>query len=166
MPMTLRPLSSRFAVPAALVVGLILANADQSRSEPQSPAVKVQEVSVLKNAYILMAMGDHDYDGHRVKAMHQVEEAIKKLDHSIMKDGSKGQKVVATDDEIKAARAEFHARQQGKVHEGQEMSDLQMREAGQLLAKVHESLTAKKHAKVKEHVNKAVKEVEVALTKR
>lgn len=164
--MTLRPFSFQLAVPAALLAGLMFTGAGQSRSEPQSPAAKVQEVNVLKNAYVLLAMGDHDYDGHRVKAMHAVEEAIKKLDHSIMKDGTNGQKVVATEDEIKTARAAYHARQQGKVHEGQAMSDLQMREAGQLLAKVHESLPAKKHAKAKEHVGHAIKEVEIALSKR
>ena len=105
MPTMFRPQLFRLVFPAALLAGLVFTGFGQSRSQPKTAGAKIEEAAVLKNAYILMAMGDHDYDGHRVKAMHHVHEAIKFLDHTIMKNGTKGEKIVATEDEIDTARA-------------------------------------------------------------
>jgi predicted MPP superfamily phosphohydrolase len=154
------PKPSLLLVPAVI---LAFATGGQSRPNPKAEAVKVQEAAVLKDAYVLMAMSNHDYDGLRVKAMAQVEEAIKKLDHSVLKDGTKGQKVVATEEEIATARTAFEERHKGKVHETQGLSDAQMREAREILIKVHELLPAKKHAKASEHVGNALKHVDTAL---
>jgi hypothetical protein len=166
MLMHLSPNAFRLTIAAALLTGLSGASNGQARPTPKAEAAKVQEAAVLKDAYILMAMGDHDYNGHRAKAMKQTEEAIKILDHSIMKDGTKGEKIVAAKEEIAAAREAFIAKHQGKLHEAQAISDAQMREAGKLLVKAHEALTQKKHSKVREHVNAAIKDVEAALKTR
>jgi cytochrome c556 len=161
--------SCRFIVAAAALAGLLVAGDGQTRQPGNKAAkaqAKIQEMADLKTAYILMAMGDHDYDGHRVKAMGQVEEAIKKLDHTVMKDGTNGQKVVALDEEIGTARAAFIAKHQGKVHEGQWASDLQLKEAREVLMKVKESLPQAKHPKPHEHIQNAIKQVDIALSKR
>jgi hypothetical protein len=152
---------SFFAVPAVV---LALAAVAQSKPSPKAEAVKLTEAAELKNAHVLMAMADHDYDGLRVKAMGEVEEAIKKIDHTVLKKGTKGEKVVATEEEIATARAAFEARHQGKHHEGQAASDAQLREAREILIRVHESLAPKKHhAKAREHVGAAIKHLDSAL---
>jgi hypothetical protein len=153
----------RIDAPAALLAGLLFTSIGQSGPPGKSAEVKVQEAAALKDAYILMAMGDHDYDGHRVKAMHHVAETIKLLDHSVMKNGNKGEKIVATEEEISTARAAYIAKHEGKKHEGQAQSDAQMREALQLLGKVREAVAQHKHPKVKENVGEAIKHVEIAL---
>jgi len=157
---------------AAAFIGLLAADpgpagqpagkgAAKAAAKAAKAEAKVKEVEVLKEAYVLMAMGNHDYDGHRVKAMAQVEDAIKILDNSILKDGTNGQKVVANDEEIATAKAAFIAKHQGVDHTSQAFSDLQMREAQQLLNNVHETLT--KQPKVRGHVGNAIKHTETAL---
>jgi len=160
----------RLAALTAAFAGLLFAGDGRSRAQPGKAAakakqaeVKVKEAAVLKKAYILLAMGDHTYDGHRVKAMAQVEEAIKILDRSVMATGTKGQKVVAAQQEVAAARAAFIAKHQGIVHESQAASDLQLREAARLLAEVRPALVNHKQPKVREHVDHAIKQVEIAL---
>lgn len=162
--------SLRPAALAAVFAGLLFVGDGQSRQPPGKPAdkqakqaVKVQEAVTLKDAYVLIAMADHDYDGHRVKAMGHVEHAIKRLDDSIMKNGTNGQKVIAAQDEIAVARAKFLAKQRGPLPEGQKLSDLQMREALQLIAKVHGASAVQKQPKVHEHVGNAIKQINIAL---
>ena len=162
MSTTQRPQLFRLVFPAAVLAGLVCPAAGQSG--PKAAAAKEQEAVTLKNAYVLMAIADHDYDGHRVKAMHEVEEAIKRIDHTLMKDGGKGNQVVVTEDEIATAKAAFKAKHEGKHHEGQGHSDVELREARELLVKVHETLGAsKKHPKAHDHVAKAIKDLDVAL---
>lgn len=164
--MTVIPMLRSYRFVAAAVVGLLVAGDGQARQTGNKAAkaeVKVKEAVALQDAYILMAGADHDYDGHRVEAMKRVEEAVKRLDRSIMKNGANNQRVVATTEEIAGARAKFIERQQGKVHEGQALSDLQMREALQIIAKVREAAPLQKQPKVREHVDEAIKNVEIAL---
>src|SRR5207253_9265626 len=122
MPEWLKVRTFRLAgLTAALFAGLLFAGAGQSGQPSEqakqkgkqkgkaSAEVKLKESEALKEAYILMAGANHDYDGHRARAMHQVHEAIKILDTSILKDGTNGEKVVALEEEIAAARAKFAA---------------------------------------------------------
>jgi hypothetical protein len=156
----------RMIAGAAALIALLVAGGGQARQLANSAAKgegRGKEAVALKEAYILMAGADHDYDGHRVEAMKRVEEAVKRLDHRIMRDGTNNQKIVATKDEIAAGRAKFIEKQQGKVYEGQALSDLQMREALQLIVKVREAAPLQKQPKVHEHVEEAIKHVEIAL---
>src|SRR5262249_16041863 len=54
---------------------------------------KGKESEALKEAYVLVAAANHDYDGHRGKAMKQIELAFDVLDRNIMKNGSLQQRV-------------------------------------------------------------------------
>jgi phage shock protein A len=103
-----------------------------------------------------MAMANHDYDGHRGKAMGNVESAVKLLDHSIMKKGTGNQKVLALEEEITSARAKFLAKHEGTVHEPQAISDMQMREAYVLIRDMTPGLAELKQPRVEEHVKKAL----------
>src|SRR5262249_26449255 len=135
---------------AAVLATVVFTGEGQSRQQDNKPGKKaanqaqkaanqkenLKESEALKAAFILMAMANHDYAGHRAKAMHHVEAAIKALDASVLKNGTSGQMVVALKEEITAARAQFAAQHSTGVHESQAVSDLQMREAHQLLVKV------------------------------
>jgi hypothetical protein len=162
-------LALRPALLAAVFAGLLVTG--EGRSQQKNPkqkdtakqAAKVEEAAVLKDAYVLMAMANHDYDGHRVKAMGHVEHAIKRLDDSVMKNGTNGQKVVALKDEIDTARAKFLAERRGPVPEGQALSDLQLNEAAKLIAKVHGASAAMKQPKIHEQVQNAINELKIAL---
>jgi hypothetical protein len=143
-----------------LAVGDVRSRADAPKKG--NPASKVKEVNGLAEAYVLMAGANHDYDGHRVKSMGKIKEAINQLDKSILKTGDNGEKVVATKDEIASRRAKFVAEHQGVHHESQEFADLQMREALTLLAQVRADLP-KKHGKAHQHVNAAIEQAEIAL---
>ena len=45
----------------------------------QFQTVDFSEARALTRAYLILATGDHDYRGHRMKAMHQIEAAGKLL---------------------------------------------------------------------------------------
>src|SRR6516162_6476801 len=89
-----------FLCHVGLLVSLIITNAsaaDKQKPMPKSkpvqkaakPAarlteqVKLEEAEVLGKAYVLLASGNHDYDGHRVKAMGHVKAAFTALTDSV-----------------------------------------------------------------------------------
>src|SRR4051812_7508602 len=89
------PRFTKSLVLAGLAVGVCLLGAGDGQSGPQTKQQKqaakqanehakqernLKEVEVLRVAHIYMAMANHDYDGHRAKAMAQVMDAIKILD--------------------------------------------------------------------------------------
>jgi hypothetical protein len=160
---------SGFVAVAALFAGLLATGEGQTRQPPakQNKAAKVElkakEVDILARAYVLMAGANHDYNGHRVKSMGHVHKAIEVLDRSILKDGTNGEKVVATNAEIAAARAKFAAEHQGIVHESQAFSDLLMKEARKLLTEAHQALAEHKQPKVHDRVGHALAENGIAL---
>src|SRR5262249_52532568 len=78
-----------------------------------------QQADALKKAYILLAGADHDYDGHRAKAMHSVHTAYKELDRIINKVGTAQQKTASQQEDALAAAARLAAKQTPAVHENQ-----------------------------------------------
>jgi len=62
------------------------------------------ESQTLTSAYLILATGDHDYRGHRVKAMHQIETAGKLLGVSLHGDDKDKQKQVLSDDKLREVR--------------------------------------------------------------
>jgi hypothetical protein len=62
------------------------------------------EAKTLTRAYLILATGDHDYKGHRVKAMHQIEAAAKLLGVDLGGDAKDRQKQVLSDDKLRDAR--------------------------------------------------------------
>jgi hypothetical protein len=177
MPTPSRCSSLRLLAILALFAGLLLigeSQAQQKKAKQQEKAAKEatnvvkqemkgKEAELLKKAYIFMAMANHDYDGHRGKAMGNVESAVKLLDHSIMKKGTGNQKVLALEEEITSARAKFLAKHEGTVHEPQAISDMQMREAYVLIRDMTPGLAELKQPRVEEHVKKALEHITIAL---
>ena len=88
---------------------------------------------LLRQAYTTLERADHDYKGHRIEAMKQIEAAGKAL----------GVKV----------------RGDGKGHEPQGLSDAQLRTAQGLLEQARAGLKGKPLR----HVNKAINQLSIAL---
>jgi hypothetical protein len=145
---------------------LALAGTSQAQTTPKKAAkeqVKFNEAEALREAYLLLAAANHDYDGHRAKAMKQIQEAVGILDRSVMKKGTEAQKEATVIEDTKELRAKVIAKHVPKVHEGQAQSDAQLRAAADLLLKVESALVAGKQKKVLSHVEHAGREIVAAL---
>src|SRR5437660_11180188 len=90
-----KPLSFSFLVVAVTLLGLPLPAEGQSRNKPKPPPpakpaqpkptkppagtpglVQFEEADTLRKAFIALAGANHDYKGHRAKAMHAVKAAL------------------------------------------------------------------------------------------
>lgn len=146
---------------AALVALALLAadgQAGGTRKKSASP-----EAEQLRNAWIYLAMANHDYDGQRVKAMHQIHDAVRLLDSSLSKTTSSGDHVLAEKEEVNAARVKFLEKHGSKVKEPQAISDMQLREAATILAGVQGALEKSNQKKALHHVREAEKHLKTAL---
>jgi hypothetical protein len=96
------------------------------------------DVQSLTQAYSTLASADHDYKGHRIKAMHAIKKAARLM----------GQKIGGD----------------GKVKEQQTLSDDQLRGVQSTLQKVRGSVGGRNSQKVVGHINSAIHELTVALS--
>ena len=92
------------------------------------------EAGLLRQAYGLLSVADHDYKGHRVKAMKQIEVAAQHLGIILRGDG--------------------------KGHEAQATSDAQLRSA---LALLQQAAAGLHKGNGLTHVNSAIKQLNIAL---
>jgi ribose 5-phosphate isomerase RpiB len=90
--------------------------------------------TLLDDAYATLAQADHDYKGHRVKAMKQIELAVQEL----------GVKISG----------------KGRGHEPQGTSDAQLRAAQVLLQQAAGGLSKK----ALKHANAAIEQLNIALS--
>lgn len=95
------------------------------------------EANSLREAYHILATGDHDYRGHRVKAMHSVESAGKLLG--------------------------LHLAGDLKDRSPQALSDDRLRAARNLIARVLDSEEVKGQKRAVKYLNDAVYQIDVAL---
>jgi hypothetical protein len=95
------------------------------------------EVAMLQQAYAILAVGDHDYKGHRVRAMKAIEAACKLLGTDISGEG--------------------------RGREPQPISDDQLRQVLSVLQQVRGSLAASQ-PKVVKHLDVAINNISIALT--
>jgi hypothetical protein len=112
--------------------------ADASIADPKKKSTtSLAGVAPLQQAYMLLHQADHDYDGHRVKAMHAIEAACKLLHVSENGDGRGG--------------------------EAQGVSDQQLRQAKGLLKGARATFAQQKRHKVVTHIDNAMKQITTAL---
>lgn len=62
------------------------------------------EAQLLQQAYDALRVADHDYQGHRIKAMHHIEEASKALGSPIRGDGKGDEPQGESDSQLKKAQ--------------------------------------------------------------
>lgn len=127
MKRTLRLLSIKLAVVAAVLSFGVWAHAEPARQE-------------LAHAYWLLKTADHDYGGHRVNAMHAIENAGKTLGIEL--------------------RGDLPER------ERQWKSDAQMTEALRLVRDARDKMEDADRHRVADHLERAVKELDAALNHR
>ena len=96
------------------------------------------EAGMLQNAYLILATGDHDYKGHRVRAMHQIEAAAKLLGMTLSGDA--------------------------KDKQPQPLSDAKLREAQGLLQNVLGAAEVKNQERVTKHITNAINQINTALS--
>jgi hypothetical protein len=97
-----------------------------------------QEAGMLHRAYRILATGDHDYKGHRVRAMHQIEAAAKLLGLDLSGDL--------------------------KDRQPQVLSDDKMREASGLISSVLNSAAVKDQTRIVKHLTDAVNQINAGLS--
>jgi hypothetical protein len=129
---------------AAAFLSLSLAGeARAQKGAPLAPAAKAQsetipndgtEAGLLRQAYGLLSVANHDYQGHRARAMKQIEVAAQHLGVNLRGDG--------------------------KGHEGQATSDAQLRNAQALLVQASGGLKAGQGLA---HVKLAIAQLNTAL---
>jgi hypothetical protein len=152
-------------IPHAVVIALALSSASlagnrQHRNavranRPYAPAVApyaanvgyrgtatTGDVQTLTQAYSTLASADHDYQGHRVKAMHAIRKAARLMGSKIAGDG----------------------KAQGKGQEQQTLSDSQLRSVQGMLQQVRGSVSGRKQQLVVQHINEAIQHLSTALS--
>jgi hypothetical protein len=120
--------------PTAQAMGVSVAS--QNEFQPMAFSDSA-EAGMLHRAYRILATGDHDYKGHRVKAMHAVEAAAKLLGMDLSGDL--------------------------KDRQPQVLSDDKMREASGLISNVLGAAEVKDQKRVTKHLNEAVNQINIAL---
>ena len=116
------------SLPSMVVAALVLLFGLRLLAAPVPPG------PLLVQAYTTLEQADHDYKGHRVAAMKQIEAAAKLLGVDVRGDG--------------------------KGHEPQGVSDTQLRTAQGLLEQARAELTGVPLR----HVNQAIAQISTALT--
>jgi hypothetical protein len=162
---------------AALLAGLALPAASQANPKPKPPPapkpvppgpaaaaqVRLEQAQALRPAYLALAGANHDYDGHRVKAMHQVKGALNLLNDHVMKNGTPAMKDATRAGKAAVARADKAAQGARMFHEPQPASDAALRQARQVLLQVRPGLVANNQQKVLKRVDEAMKQIHIAL---
>jgi hypothetical protein len=127
-------------------------------------ALRFQEAQSLRQAYLALASANHDYDGHRVKAMIAVKGALKALDEVVMNNGTAEQKAATTQGQAAVANAGAGAKQTPTVHEKQTNSDEVLQQAAQTLQQVRATMITNKQRKnLVNHIDTALSEIAMAL---
>jgi len=125
-----------FIFVAALMLGLPSLSLAKGKVHP---AVNNHgEAGVLSNAYHILETGDHDYNGHRIKAMHAIEEAAKPLG------------------------VHLHGDERDKTP--QALSDAKLREVIGMLQHVHGSAKGEHAKHIQAHIHTAITELQTALS--
>ena len=122
-----------------------------------------QEAQSLRQAYLALARGNRDYNGHRANAMIAVRGALKILDRIVMRDGTAQQKTATAQGKAALAAADTAAKQTPTVRENQVSSDELLQQAAQILNRVRPKLVMNDQQNVLSFVDTALNEISTAL---
>jgi hypothetical protein len=153
------------SVPALFAVLNVASDAQAQNSTAVARAtLRFQEAQSLRQAYMTLASGNHDYNGHRAKAMTAVRSALKILDGVVLKNGTAQQKAATTQGQAAVAQADAAAKKTPTLHEDQASSDKLLQQASQTLTQVRATMvTNKQRPKVLGYVDTALSEIATAL---
>jgi mevalonate kinase len=107
--------SAALGLAIAIAISAQGATAHETTNAPPAKAGKAgkkkaaaaagNEAQLLDQAYGLLASADHDYDGHRLNAMHKIEDAAKALGSKLSGGGKGGEKQGTSDSQVKSAQS-------------------------------------------------------------
>ena len=131
------------AAAAAIAFGVTCAARGATPSPKRStPAAQsgnaAAELQALQQAYALLSAADHDYHGHRIRAMHCIEVACKALGSDAKGDGA--------------------------GNEAQATSDAQLRQAQAMVQSVHDTAASANQIRLVRILDRALKELSTALS--
>jgi hypothetical protein len=86
------------------VLTLSLSLGANVRAQSPPPAYPPAVPGLLSQAYAALSRADHDYKGHRVRAMRLVEHAAKELGFTLSGGGHGREAQVTSDDQLRAAQ--------------------------------------------------------------
>jgi len=69
------------------------------------PAQPAPPAALLREAYLTLSAADHDYKGHRVEAMKEIEAAARLLKVDLRGDGKGRERQGVSDEQLRAARS-------------------------------------------------------------
>jgi hypothetical protein len=138
----------------------------EERQKVMNSEMNLREGAIIKEAYMVLAIANHNYDGHRARAMGLLEDAATMLDRNILKNGTNQQKVMALEHDKKAYQAKFLAKHQAAMHEPQALSDLQMNEGLNMLLRVRPTIIQRQQKGVLDKVDSAIAEIRKGLAYR
>ena len=131
-------MSVRFFQCRGVCASLLVILAFAARLQAQAQNNNAAELSDLRQAYSTLAIADHDYKGHRVRAMHAIEAACDLLGTDVRGDA--------------------------KGREKQAVSDTQLRQAQALVQQAQALATQQNQKKVAKHTARAIEEISIALS--
>jgi hypothetical protein len=135
----------------------------QTPQQAQKAELHLRESRVLTEAWVYLELANANYDGHRAKAMRELEAAVRGLNKSLQKNGTARQKAIATADDIAAAKVKFLREHAPGVINPQALSDLYLRQAGTILLQLRPALVQLNQPKVLKQVDAAAREIMAAL---
>jgi hypothetical protein len=154
--------------PLLLIAPVLFAVATEAQAQNSTAVARAtlrfQEAQSLRQAYMTLAAGNHDYNGHRAKAMAAVRSALKILDGVVLKNGTAQQRTATAQGQAAVANAAAAAKQAPTLREDQASSDKLLQQAAQALTDVRATMvTNKQTPKVLGHVDTALSEIATAL---
>lgn len=139
----------------------------------QKTTVEAAEVAALRPAFELLKTADHDYQGHRVKAMAAIATACRLMGTEILPPEThakletaragrgRGDATTTTHPTTTRGRGEKHATTEP---EPQSQSDDQLKQAQAIVQKVKDGIPAGKQPRITERLAEAISEITTALT--
>ena len=144
----------------------VLKHTDKATKEIETAlqgGTQVPEAELLQTAYILLAAANQDYNGHRAKAMTEIEHASKSLDADLLTQGPVLERIKALQELNASAVARLQEKNPKAVHELQVPSDIQLYQASSLIRAAVVVLAEKKQTKPVLHAETALTEIKTAL---
>jgi len=155
---------------AAVLIAPATSRADNKKTSHAAPkkggsatVSAFTEAQALRKAILVLAGGNHNYDGHRVKAMHAVKAAVAILDSHVMAHGSKATKEATKQENAAIGQAEKVDKAAPLMRQAQPVSDRRLRQAGEMLAEVRAVLVRQDQKRVLAHVDAAINQLGIAL---
>jgi hypothetical protein len=160
-----------FALGAGITVQAGGAGPGARGAASQRAAAEAAEVTALRPAFTIMVTADHDYDGHRARAMVALAEACRLMGTDIVPPGLRKELENAgsgTRPHETGAGTKPATRGAGRhpttEPETQSASDAQMLQAQGIIQKVRNGIATGKQPRVTARLDEAIKEIGIALS--